>query len=218
MRGGLGSALLAGAVLTGCGPGTTMEVLPAPSGWEETLRADRRDKDRLYAESADSPLLPADRASFRGLAYWDPDPAYRVVGHVTRYPSPPRFTIVTTNGVERPCEKVGWLSFDVRGRRGVLQVYRLLDIDREAGDEGLFLPFKDATTGRDTYPAGRYVDLDGPEGGPYVLDFNRAYNPLCAYGDAERYRCPATPAENRLDFPIEAGERGWRREEGRRAG
>jgi len=67
----------------------------------------------------------------------------------------------------------------------------------------------DKGSGSTTYPAGRYVDLVGPSGGPYVLDFNYAYNPSCAYGDPERFQCPATPAANRLPVPIEAGERGW---------
>jgi uncharacterized protein (DUF1684 family) len=68
----------------------------------------------------------------------------------------------------------------------------------------------DGTTGQETYHAGRYVDLQGPEGGPFVLDFNLAYNPWCAYGAAERYVCPVTPPENRLAVRIEAGERGHR--------
>jgi uncharacterized protein (DUF1684 family) len=94
-----------------------------------------------------------------------------------------------------------------------LQVYRLLDSAPAQGDAGYFLPFMDGTTGQESYPSGRYVDLVGPIGGPYVLDFNAAYNPLCAYGAPERYVCPVTPRENRLPVRIEAGERGYRREE-----
>ncbi len=89
-----------------------------------------------------------------------------------------------------------------------LQVYRLLDLPDRPGGEGLFLPFKDETTGKESYAAGRYVDLEGPDGGPFVLDFNRAYNPSCAYGDPERFQCPVTPAENALPISVTAGERG----------
>jgi uncharacterized protein (DUF1684 family) len=94
------------------------------------------------------------------------------------------------------------------GRVVALHVYRLLDLPERAGGEGLFLPFKDQTTGKETYPAGRYVDLVGPDGGPFVLDFNRAYNPSCAYGEPERFQCPVTPAENALPIAVTAGERG----------
>jgi hypothetical protein len=117
--------------------------------------------------------------------------------------------MITTNGAERPCEKVGRVTFTLSGETCRLEVYRLLDMDRRPGGEGLFLPFMDATTGVETYPAGRYVDLEGPEGGPFVVDFNRAYNPLCAYGRVDRYQCPVTPRENRLTVRVEAGERGF---------
>ena len=88
----------------------------------------------------------------------------------------------------------------------------MLDNPQE-GAADFFLAFTDETTGRETYPAGRYIELDGPPGGPYVLDFNLAYNPYCAYGRPERFACPRTPPENRLSVPIEAGERGYRSED-----
>jgi len=113
--------------------------------------------------------------------------------------------VVTTTGTPRPCERWGRVTFARDGRVLTLQVYRLLDLPDRAGGEGLFLPFKDATTGKETYPAGRYVDLEGPDGGPFVLDFNHAYNPSCAYDD--RWACPLSPAENSLPFAVNAGER-----------
>lgn len=169
----------------------------------------RADKDRYFATDPESPLKPEDKAGFRGLDYWPPDARYRLAGFLEPFDPPQPATIVTTSGVERPCEKVGRVTFRLPGGAGELTVYRLLDQERREGGEGLFLPFMDLTTGKTTYGAGRYVELEGPEGGPYVLDFNLAYNPLCAYGMPERYRCPATPRENRLPFAVEAGERGW---------
>ena len=100
------------------------------------------------------------------------------------------------------------MTFLREGRVLTLQVYRLLDQPPRQDGLGLFLPFKDRTTGKDTYPAGRYVDLEGPDGGPFVLDFNRAYNPSCAYGEPERFQCPVTPAENTLSVAVSVGERG----------
>src|SRR6185295_14931363 len=85
------------------------------------------------------------------------------------------------------------------------------DHDHRAADEGddlgptLFVPFLDRTSGSETYGAGRYLDIEPDEDGTYALDFNLAYHPSCVYDD--RFSCPLTPAENRLDIPIEAGER-----------
>lgn len=186
-------------------------MVPAtpPTSWASDLAGFRAAKDDSFRHDPDSPLPPAERSTFRGLEYWDPDPRYYLAGFLAPIDPPEPATIVTTGGVERPCEKVGRITFRLPGGDGTLVVYRLLDQERLEGGAGLFLPFMDGTTGKETYGAGRYVELDGPEGGPYVLDFNRAYHPLCAYGMPERYRCPATPKENRLPFRVEAGERGW---------
>ncbi len=191
-----------------------MAAAPPPPGWAEEIAAQRAAKDEEFKTSPDTPLLASDVPSFKGLDYWPPDPAYRFVGPIARDASPTRFTILSTTGKQRPCETYGTAVFDVRGKVCRLRIYRLLDAPKASGAAALFLPFTDATTGGETYPAGRYVDLEGPDGGPYVLDFNRAYNPLCAYGAPERFACPVTPAENRLPVRIEAGERGYKRRAG----
>ena len=127
---------------------------------------------------------------------------------------PERLTLLSTTGKARPCETYGSVSFVLRGQACRLRVYRLLDVEAPSLTTSLFLPFTDGTTGAETYPAGRYVNIEGPEKGPYVVDFNRAYNPQCAYGAPERFACPVTPAENRLPVRIEAGERGYKRHVG----
>jgi uncharacterized protein (DUF1684 family) len=185
-------------------------AIPPPDGWAENLAEQRAEKDESFRQDPETPLVAEMLEGFAGLEYWPPDPAYYFVGPVNLYFQPERFEIVTTTGKQRPCEKVGWVGFELGGQVHRLQVYRLLDSPAVAGDPGYFLPFMDSTTGIQTYPAGRYVDLQGPEGGPFVLDFNTAYNPLCAYGAPERFVCPRTPAENRLSAAIEAGERGYR--------
>lgn len=100
--------------------------------------------------------------------------------------------------------KVAVLSFKLQGRRMRLSVYQNIDLVAKPGfEDHLFVPFTDATNGLSTYGGGRYLDLEGPLGREVVLDFNRAYNPYCAYGG--RYSCPIPPEENHLPFAVEAG-------------
>jgi hypothetical protein len=199
-------------------------VVP-PAGWEASLVEQRRVKDDFFRRSPDSPLLPEDLSTFAGLVYWEPDPRLYYLGPIHVDPERPQFEMPTTAGRTRPCERFGWIEFPIDGLLQRLEVYRMLDMAREPTLDSLLLPFADLTTGKETYPAGRYVDLDGPEGeivigrgrdgrplapGPFVLDFNRAYNPSCAYGAPERFACPLTPPANRLRVSVQAGERGFK--------
>lgn len=202
--------------LIGCAPASgDLMVAVAPEGWEVEIEAERAERDQLFREDPETPLMPEDVEGFRGLEYWAPDGEYRLAGPLHAYPEPERFQIPTTAGKLRPCERYGWVAFKLGGQRLTLQVYRLLDAVPGPEGSDLFLPFTDATTGLETYPAGRYVNLGGDPSGRYVLDFNRAFNPLCAYGSPERYACPVTPPENRLPVRVEAGERGWKKEWGK---
>jgi uncharacterized protein (DUF1684 family) len=203
---GLAAVLL---LVTACqsGPRQSMIHLEPPANWEASLSADRERKDAYMAEDSDTPLLAEDVADFKGLEYFPPNPDYYLVGQISFYPEAQPLQITTTAGLERPGEKIGWISFELDGAAHKLQVYRMLDNPPGAG---FFLPFKDQTAGTETYPSGRYLELLGPQGGPYVLDFNRAYNPYCAYGAPERFACPVTPRENDLDLSVSAGERGFK--------
>lgn len=200
---------LAAVAMVGCGSSHdgAMVSVRTPRNWATELERHRGTKDDYFRRAADTPLSGEAKAGFAGLDYWEPDPEFYFLGDLRRHANPEPFEIITTSGEQRPCERFGWVSFPIDGQTRTLQVYRLLDIADEW--EALLLPFRDATTGAETYPAGRYVDLEGPPGGPYVLDFNRAYNPSCAYGDVARFACPVTPPENRLDVRVEAGERGY---------
>jgi len=186
--------------------------LVPPGDWEARLLAFREQRDLRFREDPDTPLRASDVEGFQGLDYFPPNPDLYFVGSILWYPRPEQLTMVTTSGKQRPCERVGWISFEQDGAEHRLQVFRLLDQGLPADAENFFLPFTDAGTGSQTYPAGRYLDLNGPPGGPYELDFNVAYNPSCAYGEPERFACPVTPASNRLALNIEAGERGYARE------
>lgn len=210
-----GSVALLLVTLVACTPSGSgrMIAVDPPEGWAERIRADRASRDGFFERDPESPLLAEDRDAFQGLDYYPLDPSLRFEGPIHFYPQPEPLTMITTTGQTRQAENVGWLSFVVEDQVCVLQVYRLLDSEPRPGVEALFLPFADITSGKQTYGAGRYLELALDRDGDYVLDFNRASNPWCAYGAPERFSCPRTPDANRLPVAIEAGERGFKRHE-----
>jgi uncharacterized protein (DUF1684 family) len=157
----------------------------------------RRMKDEFFARSSDSPLDAGQRRTFAGLPYFDPDPAFRFDATLERRPAAEYEDIQTSDGQVRHLPRAGTLRFTLDGRELGLAAY-------DQGDE-LFVPFRDATSGDETYGAGRYVEAHPIGGGRYDLDFNAAYNPYCAYN--ENWSCPLPPRENWLDVPIRAGEK-----------
>jgi uncharacterized protein len=161
----------------------------------------REGRDRLFRDHPDSPLGPGVRAAFMGLRYWSYDPALRFEAAVEALPERPA-TAPGIAGEAFALRRIGRLTLPV----GALEVYW---IDVYGG--GVFIPFRDATSGTDTYGAGRYLldtvkgaDLGG-SGDRLVLDFNYAYHPSCAYDP--RWSCPLAPPANSLTAPIRAGER-----------
>ena len=146
----------------------------------------------------------AERATFTGLPYYAVDEALRFDDlRLIPYAGdePTTFEIPTSDGRLRPAARAGTFRFALGGEERVLTAYTFAGGDGEL----LFVPFLDATSGRETYGAGRYLDLFAEEDGSYSLDFNLAYHPSCVYDP--RFSCPLTPAENRLPVPVNAGER-----------
>lgn len=165
----------------------------------------RADKDDYFRQAHDSPIPHDQRHDFHGLPYFPVDENLRFEGlPLEPYTGdePTSFQIPTSDGQLRDAERAGTLTFELGGREHTLTGYRFA-----GGDEGsVFVPFLDRTSGTETYGAGRYLDLDpDPQDGTFVLDFNLAYHPSCVYDP--RFSCPLTPAENRLETRIEAGER-----------
>ena len=158
----------------------------------------RREKDDYFGKAHDSPLTVEQRRAFAGLKYFDPDPAFRY--EVTLEGGPGGVEEVEmSDGTTDHLQRAGNLRFSVDGTDSTLLAFH-------QGD-GLFIPFRDATSGKDTYGAGRYVEAEALGNGRYLLDFNRAYNPYCAYNDD--WRCPLPPAENWLKVAIRAGEKSF---------
>ena len=181
-------------------------VTPDPA-YREAVERKRAEDDEYLRTAQDSPLLPEARAAFAGLPYFPVDEGWRLAGLVLQPyegEAPVRFEMAATRGEDRPAVRAGTFRFEARGAEHRLVAYRLLGDDDEP--EGLlFVPFMDATTGTDTYGAGRYLDAAAADDGTWTLDFNLAYHPYCAYNP--RYSCPITPAENRLAIRLEVGER-----------
>ena len=136
------------------------------------------------------------------LHYYEPDLAYRVPAQLRVADDQPVFQVPTSTGQLRSVERVGYLEFRLNGETHTLPA--LLELPVE--DTGrLFVPFRDGTSGTETYSGGCYLDLYRTPTGIYDLDFNRAYNPCCYYN--EEYECSFPPPENRLATDIRAGER-----------
>ena len=170
------------------------------------VRAARADKERFFRDSPQSPVPPPLRSALAPLDYYPVDPSWRLTLPLRKDPERPRFQIVTSNGELRRIIKEGTVEFSREGRTLSLTLYREED---QPAASGYWVPFVDAAAGRETYPAGRYLDVPQETDGRVVLDFNYAYNPYCAYG--WNYSCPVTPPENRIHIAVAAGEKGFHR-------
>lgn len=136
------------------------------------------------------------------LRYYPVDPAYRFILPLRPNARPDTVVILSTRGNKRHALRVGWFDFSVKGTPVSLEAHRLLEPG--VGDELVSVFFTDLTTGSETYAVGRYVDPEPAGSGLFVLDFNRAYNPACAFSD--HYNCPIPPDANHLNAAIRAGE------------
>lgn len=174
------------------------------SGWKRAIRNDREAKDEYFRSNSHSPIPPDERASFEGLSYYPVDESYRFELPLHEHDARTSVTVGTSTGSEREYLRWGEFRFELDGEEFALQAYK-----SDPDDDRLWVPFRDATSGGETYGAGRYLDLEAEthrtDDGTWILDFNEAYNPTCAY--SEQYECPLPPTENWLEVPIEAGEK-----------
>ncbi|HEY3043985.1 MAG TPA: DUF1684 domain-containing protein [Vicinamibacterales bacterium] len=139
---------------------------------------------------------------YKGLRYFPVDLTYRYELPLTPNPKPETMMIMSTVGNQRRAQRVGWFDFVVGQTVSRLEAVRLLEPG--VGENDLSVLFRDATSEHETYPLGRYVDPKKLPNGTYVLDFNEAYNPACAFSD--HYNCPIPPKANTLTVAIRAGE------------
>lgn len=166
----------------------------------------RIEKDRHFKNDGGSPLLPDDKSTFAGLAYFPIDLDYRFEGQISRYDSVIADTILGTGGELRPATKFGYFEFVFQEKAHRLQVYKMAAMANGVPAH-LFLGFTDETRGVSTYGGGRYIDLEENAENFYVVDFNMAYNPYCVYNP--EYSCAIPSAENHLPFAVKAGEKNY---------
>ncbi|MDG6899120.1 MAG: DUF1684 domain-containing protein [Nitrososphaerota archaeon] len=141
------------------------------------------------------------RLVFPGLNHFDPDYRYRFEVRLQRSHSPEGVIMGTSKGTRQLFNKVGHFDLSMGGENFRVSAYQ----SAERLESTLFIPFRDATSGKESYAAARYLDLDVEHDDEYVVDFNYAYNPYCAYSDG--YVCPLPPQENWLKIAVKAGER-----------
>ena len=163
------------------------------SGLEEF----RKEKDEFFGSHPQSPLSREQRQGFSGLNYFSENESLQLEVKVDLLNDPQPIQMQTTTGGVQEYVRYGRFKFDVDGQKAELTIYK--------GDHGYFLPFVDSLAGEMTYPAGRYLEPEELPGDRFLVDFNIAYNPYCAYN--EMWSCPITPAENRVKVPIRAGEK-----------
>lgn len=157
-----------------------------------------------YANAKTSPLLPEDLKDFQSLDFYPADEKFYVVAKFIRTENEQPFEMKTTTARKPVYVKYGEAHFSIDGQDFKLNIYSNIELSKKKEyKDYLFLPFSDLTCGNESYIGGRYLDLEIPQGNTIVIDFNRSYNPYCAYNP--KYSCPIVPLENDLKIEIRAG-------------
>jgi uncharacterized protein (DUF1684 family) len=160
----------------------------------------RESKDAFFVTDPQSPLSDEQKSHFAGLRYYPENRALRFVAKLDRFENPKEIDMQTSTGDVQHYLRLGTITFTVDGQEATLTVYG-------SDNSDAFVPFTDATSGKETYGAGRYLDLEWRGGDRFLVDMNMAYNPWCAY--SPYYSCPLPPTENKLKVPIRVGEKNF---------
>lgn len=178
---------------------------PDASSYVAQIQKARGEKNRAFRQSPESPLAAAQKAQFDSLKYYPATLAFAVEASISRNPRPDTARIQMSDNKVEKYLRWGQAKFQLDNQPQQLSLY----LKANGTDSTLFIPFTDLTNGHATYGGGRYLDapLPAPDAKAMELDFNRAYNPYCAYND--EYNCPVPPAENRLTVEVPAGEKSF---------
>ena len=176
-------------------------------GQKEELQAIydfQKELNEEYADSLKSPLTDEDRTHFKTLDFYPVNEKFIVEASFILAKKEKPFKMKTSTTRTPLYKKYGELHFEIEGKKFILIVYQNIELSKKPGfNDYLFLPFSDVTCGKESYIGGRYIDMRIPKTNKVIINFNKAYNPYCAYN--YKYSCPIVPLENDLDIAIEAG-------------
>ena len=175
----------------------SLQIARSVKHFQEELNQEYRDPKK-------SPLAKEEIAAFKGHEFFPVAARFVVNATFVKTENPETFKMKTSTDRLPEYVKYGEAHFVLEGKPQVLEIYQSVALrEKPEFKDYLFLPFTDATNGEETYGGGRYLDLKIPANQTIALDFNKAYNPYCAY--SKRYSCPVPPMANRLDVAIKAG-------------
>jgi len=176
-----------------------LQIVAAQTNYSDSVSKLREQHFTELKDTASGILMRDEIREFQGLNYFEIDENFKVQATFTRSRGK-KFEMATSTARLPVYRRYGYLDFVIDGQNCRLTIYESMDFK-----DYLFIPFRDANTGHETYGAGRYLDIPVPDGHIVVLDFNLAYNPYCAY--SVRYSCPIAPVENTLKVAVNAGEK-----------
>ncbi|WP_042719713.1 DUF1684 domain-containing protein [Flavobacterium sp. B17] len=175
------------------------------SGEESEIKKFQQELNAEYLNPKETPLRGDNFKNFREHPFFPINLKYRVTAKFARTENAKPFDLPTSSGKTKSYREYGKATFDLDGQSYTLTLYQSLDlIKQKKYRDYLFLPFRDTTNGKETYGGGKYMDLKIPKDSSIILDFNKSYQPYCAY-NAYDYNCPVVPEENRLPVEIRAG-------------
>ena len=164
----------------------------------------QKELNTYYSDAKTSPLMAEDLAKFESLDFFPINEKFFVVAKFIRTENAKPFEMKTSTDRKPMYVKYGEAHFVIDGKSLQLNIYKNIELSKkEEYKDYLFLPFSDMTSGKDSYIGGKYIDMKVPNGDTIAIDFNKAYNPLCAYN--YKYSCPKVPLENDLKIEIKAG-------------
>ncbi|WP_312397994.1 DUF1684 domain-containing protein [Chryseobacterium sp.] len=165
----------------------------------------QEDLNAEYLNPKETPLRGDNFTNFKGHPFFPFDLKYKVTAIFTKTKDAKPFDLPTSSGKAKSYREYGKATFELDGKSYTLTLYQSLDLIKQKKYKNyLFLPFRDATNEKETYGGGKYMDLTIPKGNTIILDFNKSYQPFCAY-NAYDYNCPIVPEENKLPVEIRAG-------------
>lgn len=177
-------------------------------GWLQEIEAYQEEMNQELMDTAKTPLPPEELAVFEGVDFFIPDPKFMVTAFLILTPESKPFEMLTSTERKPVYRRYALAIYSLDTIQDTLDIYQNLSlIKQEDYADYLFVPFSDLTNGFETYGGGRYLDFRIPEGDSLVIDFNKAYNPYCAYN--HKYSCPIPPRENFINYEIRAGVKNY---------